>query len=579
MATKHTFNGGKNALQAIDKHSPIAKINMHKASAATQIRQRAFTAEKDFDQEVVVLSTDDIFSANNAKKNLFGLQPALKAKHYDMLSAEPEIDDVLERMVDECIVYDSESNKFCFVETKQIDALGLNDNARQSLIDDFESCFDVIYGLYAFNGVNTEPSRQDIKQLLREYLVRGRLAWEVVYDDIENPTTIVGFKKLNAFALTPMRKGDIFFWEYDRNQSEQASMQNVWGSPANTNIVAGGSVGKTRLLDSQVVYLQWNDDGVGTMSYLERLVRAFNLLRIIERSRIAYATTASRFRTQITIPVKGKTKTQAYETLRKAMNKYHEKIDFDDNTGELKVNGQASVPFNSEIWFAETNSGKPSIQNLDPGMPDLSDTSAITYFRNNFQRLSKLPLSRFDEGGGTWNVSDESMQRDERRFAAFIAGIMHRFGVNVMLKPIWILMCLENNKYIGDNAILNALSIGYNKYNQYQVQLELNTLVKRVEAIQRLSQTLVRNIDMNETQKAFWSGDYLIDKYLSLPKSELDKNASMLARENAELVKLAMEQAAKLKQQQEAEEQLGLETGVGEHTADKPEEPTNFDDI
>lgn len=564
MATKYasTNNNGKNALQAIDKNSPIAKINMHKASAATQIKQRAFTENASYDQEVVVLSTDDVFNVNNAKKNLFGLQPALKAKHYDMLSAEPEMDDILERMVDECIVYDSESNKFCFVETSQIDKLTLNDNAKQELIDAFSECFDVIYGLYAFNGVNTEPSRQDIKQLLREYLVRGRIAWEIVYDDVKQPTTIVGFRKLNAFALTPMRKNDVFFWEYDRNQQEQASMQNVWSSPANTNIVAGGGLGKTRLLDSQVVYLQWNDDGVGTMSYLERLVRAFNLLRIIERSRIAYATTASRFRTQVTIPVKGKTKTQAYETLRKAMNKYHEKIDFDDSTGELTVNGQASIPFNSEIWFAETNSGKPSIQNLDPGMPDLSDTSAITYFRNNFQRLSKLPLSRFDEGGGNWNVSDESMQRDERRFASFIAGIMHRFGVNVILKPTWILMCLQNNNFIGDNEILNALSIGYNKYNQYQVQLELNTLLKRVEAIQRISQSLVRNIDMNDTQKTFWSSEYLIEKYLSLPKTELDKNASMLERENAKILKLAMEQAAKMKQQQEAAEQVGLETGT-----------------
>jgi hypothetical protein len=173
-----------------------------------------------------------------------------------------------------------------------------------------------------------------------------------------------------------------------------------------------------------------------------------------------------------------------------------------------------------------------------------------------------LPLSRFDEGGGNWNVSDESMQRDERRFASFIAGIMHRFGVNVILKPTWILMCLQNNNFIGDNEILNALSIGYNKYNQYQVQLELNTLLKRVEAIQRISQSLVRNIDMNDTQKTFWSSEYLIEKYLSLPKTELDKNASMLERENAEILKLAMEQAAKMKQQQEAAEQVGLETGA-----------------
>ena len=275
------------------------------------------------------------------------------------------------------------------------------------------------------------------------------------------------------------------------------------------------------------------------------------------------ATTASRFRTQITIPTKGKTKAAATETLRKAMNRYHERIEFDDQTGELQINGSASIPFNSEIWFAETNSGKPSIDNIGTGMPDLSDTSAIEYFRNNLQRLSKLPLSRFDDSGGAWNISAESIQRDERRFAAFINKIMTRFGMFVIIKAVWIQMCMLRQQYIGDNEVMNSLQLTYNKYNQFQTQMELELLQNRIDAIERLKDSLKRNLDIAPGEKDFWSTDYLIQKYLNMPKSELELNAKMLQREDAEKRKFAMEQAKAQKEQEDQENDLSGETGLG----------------
>lgn len=561
MSHKHTYKtvNATNALKFINKNSPVAKINLFKSSATAELHRLAFTDPKStaqYDQEVVVLNDSDIFggtsgSLQEQKQNMFGLAPAVKAARYDLLSAEPELDDILERMVDECIVFDSESNQFCDASFSTIDKLNIDDATKLRIQHDFKTAFDTIYYLMAFNGQNSEPNKQDIKSLLREYLVRGRLAWEIVYDDANNPTDIIGFKKLNAFALTPMRKGDVYFWEY--NTSMQLNQLNsIWSSGTSTVAQLNNGADKVRLLDSQVIYLQWNSDGVGTMSYLERLVRAFNLLRIMERTRIAYATTASRFRTQITIPTKGKTKIQSAETLRKAMNRYHEKIEFDDQTGELQINGSANIPFNSEIWFAETNSGSPRIENIGANMPDLSDTSAITYFKTNLQRLSKLPLSRFEDSGGTWNISDESIQRDERRFAAFVDNIMIRFGRHVILKPVWYTMCIHSKHYIGDNEIMNALQLIYNKYNQFQIQMELQLLQTRIDAIERLKDSLQFDLDASANIKNFWSLQYLVQKYLKIPKSELDLNDAMLQREMAAKLKYAMEQA---KSQQVQDEQ------------------------
>lgn len=537
--------GARNALRRIPANSSLANINLTRTSQLRNVIQQSFTADKrEFDQEIT-LSEEELFGFKNrdGQSNLFGLTPAVRAQRYEMLSQEPELDDILERLIDELIVYTADSATFCEPQTNLIENLkSVNDEMKANIADDFVSAFDLVYYLYAFNGLNSEPDRKDIKRLIRKYLVEGRLAFEIVYDNIDEPTEIINVRELNAFALVPYRKADVVYWRY-ASGAELTSMQSIYSSKNLMSSVMSASPNDTILLDSQVVYLSWSDD-VGAMSYFERLVRAFNLLRIIERSRIAYATTASRFRTLITIPTKGKSKQQAALTLRKAINMYHERIDFDDQTGELKVNGEASMPFNSEFWAADGPAGAPSIQNIGTNIPDMGDTAAITYFRNNLQRLSKMPLSRFDEGGGVWNVSAESMERDERRFATFIDGILQRFGVAIILKPVYIQMCLRNDMYIGDKEVLNALRLVYNKYNHFQTQLELDLLLKRVNVINEIQSTLVRNLEIADTEQPFWSSKFLIERYLDFPKTALKRNAELLATEIAEAKKLAIERSA-----------------------------------
>lgn len=41
------------------------------------------------------------------------------------------------------------------------------------------------------------------------------------------------------------------------------------------------------------------------------------------------------------------------QTLNSAMARYKEDIDFNTETGELKVNGRTNLPFNKEYWMPE----------------------------------------------------------------------------------------------------------------------------------------------------------------------------------------------------------------------------------
>ncbi len=63
------------------------------------------------------------------------------------------------------------------------------------------------------------------------------------------------------------------------------------------------------------------------------------------------------------IPVNGMTKTQAQKELISLINDHKDNVDFDDNNGELTINGNKDLPFKKEIWFVTDNSS-PVIETI-----------------------------------------------------------------------------------------------------------------------------------------------------------------------------------------------------------------------
>jgi hypothetical protein len=119
------------------------------------------------------------------------------------------------------------------------------------------------------------------------------------------------------------------------------------------------------LLDSQIIYIKYEDTGVsGRQSYLERLIRPFNIYRIVEQAQVIWTVTQSSFKTMFTIPIAGMNKAKGMQTLSQAMNRYKEDISFNTETGELQVNGKMNMPFNKEYWMPENEHGKPEIETL-----------------------------------------------------------------------------------------------------------------------------------------------------------------------------------------------------------------------
>jgi hypothetical protein len=348
----------------------------------------------------------------------------------------------------------------------------------------------------------------------KRWLIEGILAWEIVYDSLENPTKIIGLIPIDATTLTKkVENNKIYYIQF-----------------------AGVNGRERKLLDSQVVYIQYQEtNAIARISYLERLIRPFNIYRIIEQAQLIWTITNASYKMKFTIPVKNMSRAHAMQTLSSAMNRYKEDIKFVGDTGELTVNGQVNLPFNKEYWMPETESGSPQIETLGGEGPELNDSDYLKFFKNQLYKISKIPLSRFDqESGETWFGADaSSVARTEIDFGRFVTRLRNTFS-QIILKPLIIQLCIDMPELQEERPFLNSIQLKYNSYNIFEELLEMDLMQKRVEFIQMMKDSMV-DMDPNGCEVKFFSSEFLVKKYLKMSDADLAENAKMKEKEMEEL--------------------------------------------
>ena len=424
------------------------------------------------------------------------------------LASQPELEDILDVMANECIVYDDNE---AYIAQPFIDT-GLTQQLTEKSAEELRNAVDVIfYKIYML--LNWKRNAWDD---FKRFLIDGILAYEILYDDLENPHSIIGLIDLDPVTLTKSIVNGTTYW-----------------------VQFKGIEGKERwLLDSQIIYVKYEDSGVSErLSYLERLLRPFNIYRIVEQAQVIWTVTQASFKTMFTIPVNGMNKAKGMQTLSQAMNRYKEDISFNVDTGELRVNGKVNLPFNKEYWMPENEAGRPEIETLVDNGPMLNDSDQIKYFLSNLYKMSKIPESRFDkEAQATWFGADPTQQlRDEINFSRFVTRLRNTFS-EILLKPIRIQIALNLPDIKNDKRILDSISLHYNSYNEFTELAEMEVMTKRVEFIGTMKDSLTITNDEGE-EEPYFDPEFLILKYLKMSEADIELNKKM--KEEKKLKKAA----------------------------------------
>lgn len=478
---------------------------------------RAIPADKNMLPKENLLQQQDLFQQlssawkvkQNADKNFFEKDFPQKREALRKLALQPELEDILDTMTDEAIVYDSDYTYFAnpFIEAQELAEFKkpMRDKITETMNKEFRRFYKMLNWKYR--------AWDDFKR----FLVEGILAWEIVYDDIKNPTKIIGIIPLDPATLTKKFDNNKWYW-----------------------VQFKGMNGKERtLLDSQIIYVTYQETNcISRLSYLERLIRPFNIYRIVEQAQLIWTITNSSYKMKFTIPVKGMNKTMGMQTISSAMNRYKEDIKFQGETGELTINGQVNMPFNKEYWFPETESGSPEIEPIGGDGPELNDNDQLKFFKNQLYKVSKIPINRFDqESGETWFGADaSSVARIEINFARFVTRLRNQFS-QIIIKPLQLQLALAFPELQNNRQILEAVSLKYQSYNLFEELMDMEIMQKRVDFIQTVKESMV-DMDMEGNEIKYFSSEFLVQKYLHLSDQDIKLNAK-LKQEEIEALNLA----------------------------------------
>lgn len=433
----------------------------------------------------------------------FQLDYATKRERLRDLASNGEIEFVIESITDDVIVFD-EDNRFAYPNDLVGEMLYKGKNKEQRLkyqekvIDKYNENFEKIYNAWGFNeGISAW-------QYFFQWLIEGHLAFEILYDDLQNPREIIGFKEIDPSTLYPQIKKDA-----------AGKIYLEWAQK-----VPGESKVRT-LTDSQVLYLSYsNHFRTKRISFVERMVRSFNLMRVIEHSKVIWHTMNAPIRLTTKVPIGSKSLNKAKEDVREFANQLKEDIFFDTNTGEIQVDGRPNLLFYKN-YILPVNDQNQSIEiaPLEYAGPNMSGSELLNYFKEKLKMDSKIPYSRWDSanGSGQYTMNAEGIRREEIRYNKFVTRLRSAFK-ELLTKPLYLQMCLDFKDLKDDYRFKNAVGINWHDDNVFEEIKQQDLLNKRLATINALKGVV------DDEGKPYFSTEYLVKEYLRMSDEDLQKN-------------------------------------------------------
>ena len=438
-----------------------------------------------------------------------------------------EIEHVLEVISDETIIFD-DNNYFAYPNTKVLKSVLKQEKAKE-IIDDLNAAFKKVYYAFGFNDGH------DAWHYCKKLLVDGFLSFEIIYDvnakdDAEN---VIGFKELDPVSLEPELKKDELGNEY-----------KVWIQ------YKGDAERQRELLDSNLIYISWaRTNFVSRLSYVERLVRSFNMLRTLENSRIIWNVINSQYRMKIVVPIGTQSEQKARTRLAELRGMYKEDITIADESGEVTINGTPNFSFAKTYILPSKEGVETVIDSFKPEGYNMQDTDSLKYFWMRFIVETKVPESRFSNSaesgesggdGGNWTAGGDDIAREEMRFSYFINRIRSIFK-DILLKPTWMQFVLKHPEFADDMNLKGAIGLLFVEENLFTIAKQraiANAGANLISTLSGITQPSV-GPDGTPVDVPYFDPKFLVEKYMQMSDVDLALNKKYRDERQEEMRKLA----------------------------------------
>lgn len=426
------------------------------------------------------LFSSKVHALMQEKQNIAALSPQYDNKLMVLreYSQKNEIREYVSKMANEIIVY-QDDKYFCEIND-------IPNTYPKEVNNKLKTIFE---NIYRFNGFDDGATAWD---LCRDWLVDGYICREIVYDD--KGKNIIGFQNLDPATIISMvdPESGIKIWIQHPNDENNRRV----------------------IIDAKIVYISYSgSSNYMETSYVEPLIRPYNELKTIERSRLLFNLQNATMHKQFIIPTHGLPPALAEQEILSLISDYKDNIMFDDTTGITYVDGQKDLPYSKEYWLPDNGESSPKIDIIDPGGHDLNENTTLVWFKNAFKQATKFPLSRLDNttGGGNIYSIGQELTHDDYNFQQYVSRLKVLFK-EIILKPIKLQFLNTYPEYENDHKLLNAIDINFFGHSELIKAKELANMQARATIASDLQNNFTRkNKDNEEEPVLHWR---MISKYV-----------------------------------------------------------------
>ena len=501
-----------------------------------------------------------VFNPDIRYRNTFAFSPLTNINYRNDLlvfSENNEVKKAVNIIANEIVIVDSEANKYPVFP--KINHTLIPEDKKQ-VAEAIENYLNQVFypKLYKYLGLKEDGLIEKCK----EFITCGKVAWEIIYDDLKNPKDIVGMMPIDPGTLQKTKYGDYVYY--------------VQKPLADNN-------GKERIMhENQVVLCEFNKYDYGYVSYVDKLRMSFNIMRSMMTSKALWFAAKSQVRMHIKLALGDVGRVEAIQKLTESKNQYINHYTFSD-TGEILFNNAPNNSGYREFFTAETAaSGSPEIEEINSNGPDLTEVDSLQYWEKMFWKDTEIPYDRIDPNASdSWGFTDVAQLRKvEINFGKLINS--YRKMLNPMfVKPITVQLTLKETEIGADLSLLDSIKMEWLAFNQYDKLAELEVKSKQVELATNIA-AFGETEDVNGKVRKTIPLSWITKNYLDFNQDQLD---SMEFERRKENVMLGFEEDTTPKDEESKDENTTKENNSNQsdeenflENEETPEDIMKFDD-
>ena len=332
-------------------------------------------------------------------------------RRYRDIAIQPECDSAIEDIVSEAIA--SDERDMCV--SIALDNLQVSTSIKKRIKEEFER----ILQLLDFNN--------KAHDIFRRWYVDGRLFYHKVIDTKSPRKGIQQLRYIDPRKIKKVRevqtdkKGGVDVVK----KFKEFYIYNQHGHQVNNT-----STGVKLTFDS-ISYCPSGliDMHKGTvLSYLNKAIKPVNQLRMIEDSVVIYRISRAPERRIFYIDVGNLPKIKAEQYLKDVMNRYRNKLVYDESTGAIR-DDRNHMSMLEDFWLPRREGGRGTEITTLPGGANLGEIDDITYFQRKLYRSLNVPISRLEAEQNFSLGRSTEITRDELKFTKFVGKLRKKFSV------------------------------------------------------------------------------------------------------------------------------------------------------